>query len=390
MNELKVIRALKPLFKRYGWPFSAVVVLGILGVVAEGVGITLFIPFLSSGIPGGYGELESDSWLSDIMYNVFEAYSLSDRLWTIALCILGLIVLKNMLTYSTAVLFNWLEVHLSHVLRLQVFDQLLYVDLQILDAQASGKFMNLLESQTSDTSDAVWTLATLVTNLCTLLVFSALLVVIDWQLALLATAVLILISLLLGWLTRRVETLSRVGVRAEEALSQRIFEVIGGMRTIRMFGRGAHERRRFAGASRHMGFTWLKISALADVIEPAFEILAAAILVLILYTSFQESRNFPTLLVFIFILYRMYPQFAELSENRNELIAKSASVDQVIRFLDVNDKRYIHSGSILFSGVQEAIWFKFVSFRYNGSDSSTSVPSGNCCSQRPNAAAPRC
>jgi subfamily B ATP-binding cassette protein MsbA len=117
-----------------------------------------------------------------------------------------------------------------------------------------------------------------------------------------------------------------------------------------------------------MGFTWFKISALADVIEPAFEILAAAILVLILYTSFQESRNFPTLLVFIFILYRLYPQFAELSENRNALIAKSASVDQVIRFLNVNDKLSIHSGSVLCSGMQEAIRFESVSFRYKCSD----------------------
>ncbi len=364
-NAFKVIRAVKPVMRRYHWSIAAMILLGILEAAAEGVGISLFIPLLSGELHGGRLGLEPDNWLSRVLHLVFGTGSVSDRLLGISLCILGLVVFKNALAYANAILFDWLEFRLSHALRLHVFDQLLHVGMRFIERHESGQLLNTLESQTGEVSEAVSTLVALVINICTILVLLALLLVIDWRLTLLATVALLLISVIIQLVTRRVETLARAGVRADEALSQRMLQVFSGMRTIRLFGRESYERESFAKASHRMGRSWLRVSAMSDVIEPVFEILVVALLLVVLFTTLQTSRSLPTVLVFIVILYRMYPNFSDLNENRNALVAATASVDAVEQLLDSSNKPYIRSGSVPCTGFQEAIRFEAVSFRYD-------------------------
>ncbi|MDX1530669.1 MAG: hypothetical protein R3362_04010, partial [Rhodothermales bacterium] len=67
MKGLRAIRELLPLLRLYPWALPAIVVLGILASLAEGVGISLFIPLLQ-GIgeePSG-GSSRVVAWLSGL------------------------------------------------------------------------------------------------------------------------------------------------------------------------------------------------------------------------------------------------------------------------------------------------------------------------------------
>ena len=364
MKELKVIRTLKPLLRRHPWAASAMVILGFLEALSEGIGISLFIPFLYSVNQMNFQPSVTNE-LVRILHQVFEAVPSSDRLFVISLCIFGLVLLKSSLAYANGVLFGWMDARLSHDLRCGVLDRLLGVDIHFIERGESGKHLNTLENETGTTSEALSTLIRLIITLCTIFVFGALLLLISWQLTLLVAFALIVISVIVQLLTGRVETLSRHGVRADEALSQRILEIFRGMWTIRTFGREAYEQENFGKTSKSISHIYLKLDLLSGLIQPISELLAAALLIFVLFTSLQDPNNLATVLVFIFILYRLNPQVSKLNESRCQLIESTASVEEVMKFLNASDKRSIRSGPVAFEGLQEAITFDSVSFRYD-------------------------
>jgi subfamily B ATP-binding cassette protein MsbA len=65
------------------------------------------------------------------------------------------------------------------------------------------------------------------------------------------------------------------------------------------------------------------------------------------------------------MLYRLQPQVQQLDNHRTALQAFTGSVDEVLNFLDCQDKTYIQSGSMPFWHLQSGIAFKQVNFVYS-------------------------
>lgn len=364
VKELKVIRALKPLLKKYLWFIVAIVVLGFLEALLEVIGISLFIPLLHS-LDQGSVMPEANSWLGHTLNQFFEFIPHSDRLWVISLCIFSAVLLRSGISYGNGVFFGWLDTNLSHFLRYKAFNQLLNVGIRFIERSKSGKLLNTLESETESTSEALSTLVGIFINLCTLLVLTILLMIISWKLTLLVAFGLVPMCVTVHLIMRRVENLSKVGLEAEETLSQRILELLNGMRTIRIFSRESHEQKHFKKASKHVGLTYWRMEVISSLITPISELLAAALLIFVMFITLRDSTMLPSVLVFIFILYRLWPQISQLSDARTELIAASAPVEEVMNFLDQNNKPYIRSGHVNFENLKEAIRFESVSFRYD-------------------------
>ena len=72
MKELKVIGAIRPLTKRHPWAIPAMIVLGLLEALTEGLGISLFIPFLYSLDAESVGSV-ADGSLAQALTGLFDA-----------------------------------------------------------------------------------------------------------------------------------------------------------------------------------------------------------------------------------------------------------------------------------------------------------------------------
>ena len=108
--------------------------IGILSSLSEGIGLSLFIPFLQSLVDSndsGIGE----NVLGGFLDRLFDIVPQSNRLVVIPLLIFGSILLKNALTYSNLVLLAWLNSRISHRLRSQIFNQLLKVSYSFLETK---------------------------------------------------------------------------------------------------------------------------------------------------------------------------------------------------------------------------------------------------------------
>lgn len=365
MKEAKAIKKLLPLLKLYPWAIPAVVALGILSSLSEGIGISLFIPFLQT-LEGASSSAENSNSLIGFLNQIFNQVPPNYRLLLIPFCIFASIVLKNAISYSNGVLFSWLNSRISHRLRSGIFRQLLTVSYSFLESNDSGKLMNTLASETWQTSRALGVLVSLIINTCTIFVFVTLLLLISWKLTLLVGAVMFLISLIIQFVTRPVKMLGQQAVEANANLAVRMWEGLAGMRVIRAFGRESYEQDRFEGASKQVRRTFMKLDMVSSVVNPFYEILSALLLLGILgFALAQDQASMPTLLTFMFILYRLQPQVQQLDGARVGLISLTSAIDEVMSLLDRSDKPYIRSGKIPFKRLNQAICFESVAFYYN-------------------------
>lgn len=342
----------------------------------------MFIPFLQN-LSQTSNPTVSDNALIGFLNQVLSTVPTSQRLVVIPLFIFGAIVLKNCLTYGNSVLLAWLNSRISHRLRSRIFDQLLSVSYSFLETKDSGKLLNTLATETWRTSEALGVLVNLIVSSCTTVVYVALLLLISWKLTLLVGGIMLLISLIIQFVTRQSKVLGQKAVQVNVALGRRMYEGLAGMRTIRAFGREPYEQKQFDQASEQVRGIFMKLDTLSASVNPLYEVLSALLVLSIMMIALLQDRTaLPTLLTFLFILYRLQPQMQLLGGNRVKLLMLASSVDDVMYFLEPSDKPYIRSGNLTFSGLQQAISLESVSFRYNPQDKpalhniSISIPSG--------------
>ncbi|NJM73111.1 MAG: ABC transporter ATP-binding protein [Scytonema sp. RU_4_4] len=367
MQEVKAIKALLPLLRLYPWTIPLIIILGILSSLFEGLGISLFIPFLQSLETTKSPGIPSHS-LVNFLNQIFINIPPDKRLFIIPLCMLGFVLLKNCLAYMSTLLSYRLYWHVGQHLLCRIFQQFLSVSYSFLDSTPSGKLLNILDIETWRSCDAIFTLVNIVISLCTVVVFVILLMLTSWQLSLLVIVALILISLSIQYVTRRAKKLGKQSVQANNNLANRVMEGFYGMREIRAFGHESYELQRFEQATIHSRIIALKLAKLYSITGPLSEFLAVALLVCILIIALRYQSNLPTLLTFIFMLYRLQPIVRRLDTERVNLISLLGAVEDVMSFLERTEKYDIRSGDIQFQSLQRGISFEAVNFSYNASE----------------------
>ncbi len=367
MKQFAVVKTLLPFLRLYRWAIPAIITLGVLSSLAEGIGISLFIPFLHSLDKTSYN-LSTGHWLVDSLSQLFQNVPPDHRLFIISICIFGSVLLRTSLAYSNDVLFNWLDARISHRIRSRIFEQLLAVGYRFLERSQSGRLLNVVSNESWNTSEALSVLVKLIITTCTLAVYITLLLLISWKLTLVVAASMLLISLIVKLFTRRVERLGKIETRTNASLAVRMLEGVEGMKVIRAFGRESYEQGRFDQISDRVSKVLMKIKLIAGAVQPVYEILGVALLVSILFVTLQNPENLPAFLVFIFVLYRLQPKVMALDGARVELNSLAAAVEEVTSLLDRTNKPYILSGKIPYQRLRQGIHFDGVTFRYNPSE----------------------
>ena len=360
------MRALLPLLRRHPFALLTVILLGTLASLSEGIGITLFVPFLQS-LDSESVSLGNNRVLT-LLSAVFSAFPRETRLWLIPLCIFECIVFRNALLYGNTFLFSSINWRICHQLRCGIFRNLLNVSYEFLEERKTGNLLNTLNGQTWQTSQALSAVAGLITTACTIVVFSVLMLLISWQLTLVIAVAMLLISGLVQLLTRRIVRAGRIAADANAEFVQQAVEGLGGMKVIRAFSREDYEQQRFEEVSRKARFAFMRLDWASAVVGPISEILSTGVLVGIVMMAVRDRAALPLLMTFIFMLYRLQPKIRQLDAIRAGLAALMADVEATMAMLTTADKPYIHSGLLPFLALRQAIVFDNVTFHYHANE----------------------
>jgi ATP-binding cassette, subfamily B, bacterial MsbA len=357
------ILSLLSLFKLYPWAMPSMIALGCLGSLFEGLGMSLFMPLLQSLEPTAE-KAQLGGWGSGLLHP-FAHLSAADRLPLICGAIALCIALKNLIFYLNATLFSYVNSQINHRLRSQIFDQLLHVGYSFLAKTESGQLLNLLLGETWQTGQALSLLMSLIIHLCTIAVFSLILLLISWRLTLWVGIALVGLSFTIQTLIRQCKRLGQRAAQCNTTLATRIWESCLGMKVIRAYGQEDYEQSRFDRTSRQVQQAFWQMDLLSGAVGPLSEVLSTLILLLFLGISLAQDRAaLPTLLTFILILYRLQPQLKQFDSGRANLLGLLSSVEIVMSFLERRDKPYLDSGPVRCARLGREIRFERVSFGY--------------------------
>lgn len=321
---------LRPLVASHPFAVGLVILLGVLASAAEGIGITLLIPLLQSLDPSS-----STAGLPSALARVVDAIPADRRFIALPLVILGAILVKNTLQFANHALVSKMFADVGARLRGQLFDRLVTMHWAEFEHADSGRLLTLLASESWRAAQAVQLLLAILVQLCTVLVFVALLLLISWRLTIALVVGLFAVSRLVRWMAEGAKHIGRASVDANARLGERMWETLAGMRMIRAFGAEDHERARFALASDAVRRMFFKLDLTTGLVGPTAETLHAALLLIIVVVALRDRGTLPALLAFAVLVYRLQPQMRLLETSRAALLGLMGAVRDVRGFIEV-------------------------------------------------------
>ncbi|MEN3271418.1 MAG: ATP-binding cassette, subfamily bacterial MsbA, partial [Actinomycetota bacterium] len=215
----EVARLGLPLMRRYRRLLPAILALGIGTSIAEGIGISLFIPLLDTVVDRnqvGHGALPQ------LFASLLDGLSHDTRLTIVCAALLASVVLRAALGYTNNALWAHLYAHISHDLRTRVHGRLLDARYGWLVRHDEGRLLNALSNETWNATDAIRTLTRMAITSSMIVVYVVLLTLLSWQRTILVGLALVLISAAVRRITRRVAAMSVEVTKANGVLAGRM------------------------------------------------------------------------------------------------------------------------------------------------------------------------
>jgi subfamily B ATP-binding cassette protein MsbA len=361
-----VVQRLLPLLQGYKRLLPVIIVLGLLASVMEGASLALLIPLLDV-LAVHSGAVAHNSSVVVHLQNLTDSVPASMRVLAVVLAIFAAICFKNLISYANVAAFSYIDSRAGHDLRARLFDRVLKVPYDRIEDFSPGNLMNLLETETWRTSQALKVLFTAITSACAAVIFVPLLFLLSWRLAVLAWLSLAIFAPLVSLVTRQVRGLGERVVTANSDLAARMWSSLNGLRVIHLFGREEFERNRFEDASRVSCDLSLRLSLIFGRNGPAAEILIMAVIAGLALLVEAHMVHIATLSAFVLILCRLQPRIRALISSRVSLAGFEGSVVAVTSFLESGVPAPVPSGRL-----RPVSWckirFEDVTFRYNGQE----------------------
>lgn len=361
LNHLRLLRSLLSILKLQRWLPPTLLFLGVLTALSEGLTITLLIPLVQSQ---SVITVATPQGALHFLNGLFESIPPERRLLVIAgIMIVGLLV-KNGLSYGYFLLFNSANASINHRLRCGILAQMLRAKQSFFDQHNAGHLINTLASQTWQASTSLSLVATIVINLCMVVIFGALLLIISWKLTLITLAALLGVSGFIQLLTRNTSAAGAAAATANASLTQRLLEILNGMRLIRMFGREDFEHARFSANSDEVRKTFFRVDRSSMLITPVSEMLIACLLLAILFFAATTPAEMANTITFLVLLYRVHPRIKQIDADRVTLQSLMRPVEEVHAALTLGQEFQLRSGTKRVGRLRDGIRFVRVSLQY--------------------------
>jgi ATP-binding cassette, subfamily B, multidrug efflux pump len=224
-------------------------------------------------------------------------------------------------------------------MRMQIYGHLQRVDVQYYDRNPVGRLMTRVTTDVDVLNDLFAAgVVSVFGDLFTLLGIMAVLLAMNWRLALVAFSVLPLIVFVTQWFRRHVRDSYRTVRLWIAKINAFLQENIGGMSTVQLFGREAENFSRFDAIDRAHRDAHIQSVFYYAVFYPAIEVTSAMATALILWYGggkvLAGALTLGSLVAFIQYSQRFFRPISDISEKFNLLQAAMASSERIFTLLD--------------------------------------------------------
>src|SRR5688572_29868325 len=257
----------------------------------------------------------------------------------LALLLAATLVIQFTLEYAGTILTSLLGQRVMRDLRMQIFTHLQRLSIPFFDRTPVGRLITRVTSDVEALNE-LFTAGVVagVGDLFTLLVISVVMLVIDWRLALAAFAVIPFVLVVSHFFRKNVRDAYR-DIRTRLArINAFLQERLTGMRVVQLFGREAHEARRFDAANRSHLDAHVRSIRIYALYFPAIEVLTSVALASLIVAGADRvaanTLTVGTVAAFLQFVRRFFQPLQDLSEKYNILQGAMASSERIFQLLD--------------------------------------------------------
>jgi ATP-binding cassette subfamily B protein len=224
-------------------------------------------------------------------------------------------------------------------LRMQMMTHLQRLDLRFYDRNPVGRLMTRVTTDVDVLNDLFTAgVVSVFGDVFTLIGIMAMLLWLDWRLALVAFSVLPLIALVTQWFRLNVRESYRTVRTWIARINAYLQERITGMSTVQLFRREARDYDDFDEIDRHHRDANVDSIFYYAVFYPAIEFVSALAAALILWVGggwvFDNALTLGALVAFLQYSQRFFRPISDLSEKFNVLQGAMASSERIFQLLD--------------------------------------------------------
>ena len=258
---------------------------------------------------------------------------------TIAVIYLGTLVGAFALEYVQVWTMQLTGQRIMFDLRLQIYTHLQRLDLRFYDRNPVGRLMTRVTTDVDVLNDLFTSgVVSVFGDLFTLFGIMAVLLWMDWRLALVAFSVLPLIALITQWFRRNVRESYRTVRGWIARINAFLQERITGMATVQLFRREAADFAAFDAIDRGHRDANVESIFYYAVFYPAIELVSALAASLIIWVGGQwvldDALTMGALVAFLQYSQRFFRPISDMSEKFNVLQGAMASSERIFTLLD--------------------------------------------------------
>jgi ATP-binding cassette subfamily B multidrug efflux pump len=323
---------------------------------------------LAAIIAGAAAQL-AQPYLVKLAIDRFIAVRRLDGLGWLAAAYVAILIAAFALEYLQTWTMQMTGQRIMFDLRMAIYGHLQRIDLSYYDRNPVGRLMTRVTSDVDVLNDLFTSgVVTIFGDVFTLVGIMAVMLAMNWRLALVAFAVLPLIVLVAQWFRSHVRDSYRVVRGWIARINAFLNENITGMTTVQLFRREGLNFERFDEIDRKHRDANFESIFYYSVFYPAIEIVAALASALIIWyggaSVLGQTLTIGALVAFLQYSQRFFRPISDMSEKFNVLQAAMASSERIFALLDepvavrspaAPVRRGVAAGHIAF----ENVWFAY-------------------------------
>ena len=281
--------------------------------------------------------------------------------------IIGLFLIRGVLTYLTSYALSWVSNRMILDLRNDLFQRLLSLPTRYFDNHSSGELISKVAYDVSGVNSAATTVLTVLFR-DSLAVIGLLgwLLYLNWQLTLITFIIAPGVAVVIRLTSRRLRRMSLESMRLMGEVTHVLEEAIECQKVVKIFGGQPYEARRFDRANQLMRGYNMRQSIAASLTAPMVQMFAAIALAIIIsmaiHQSTTEQFTVGEFVSFITAMLMLLTPIKHLADVNAPLQRGLASAESVFTVLD--EAPETDTGTIEMGRAKGHICYERVGFAY--------------------------
>ncbi len=294
-----------------------------------------------------------------------------DTLVNFCILILAVALIKNIFYYIQAFFMVWVQQSIMRNFRDRLFDKYQRLSLAYFHSRRTGQIISRVTNDVVVLNDSIDIgFNRLVTDSVTLIVLAASLVILSWQLTLLATVVLPVVFGFIWFIGKKMRKYSARAQRKMADVNSVLEEAVNNVRIVKAFSMEDFESKKFFATTAEYFRSLVRMRRIRHLSSPINDILATVAGATILYYAGVQiiagsgTIDVGDFITFIVIMFSMIKPVKSLSQIHIKVQEGMAAAERIFEVMDTEEKITERPGARKIESFEKAIKYDRVSFAY--------------------------